>query len=236
MCLILFAWKQHADYPLVVAANRDEFYARDSAPAHWWPDKPGILAGRDLRAGGTWMGITAAGRFAALTNYRDPARHRDDAQSRGDIVTAVLEASDPLAYLQTLLAARQRFNPFNLLLAEGDSLWCLESVSGRLQRLEAGVYGLSNAFLDTPWPKVERGKRQLSAQLGALPETEGLFDLLSDDTIAPDADLPQTGVPLEWERLLSAALIRAPGYGTRSQTVVLCPPAGTPELVERVLR
>lgn len=236
MCLILFAWKQHPDFPLIVAANRDEFYDRPSEPAHWWADQPEIFAGRDLRAGGTWMGVSKSGRFAALTNYRDPSRHRDGADSRGEIVAEALLTNEPESFLRTLQARSERFNPFNLLLADTDTLWCLESVSGRLQPVEAGVHGLSNAQLDTPWPKVVRGKRALAQSLGGLPDTDGLFALLSDKTIAADSDLPQTGVPLEWERMLSASLIQAPGYGTRSQTVVLRPAVGAPRFEERVLR
>jgi uncharacterized protein with NRDE domain len=236
VCLILFAWKAHAGFPLVVAANRDEFYERPTTAAHRWPDQPEIFAGRDERAGGTWMGVTASGRFAALTNYRDPALHRDDADSRGAIVTAALLADKPLAFLEELLLQHTRFNPFNLLLGDRESLWCLESTSGRVHVVEPGVHGLSNAQLDTPWPKVERGKRLLGQELSQLPQHDALFELLCDETIADDSMLPSTGVPLEWERMLSATLIRAPGYGTRSQTVVLLPASGPATLCERALR
>jgi uncharacterized protein with NRDE domain len=219
MCLILVAWKIHPDYPLVVAANRDEFFARRSAGADFWREHPQVLAGRDLEAGGSWLGMTRTGRFAALTNYRDPTRQRPDAISRGKLVAdflvgdagidAYLDAIDPAAY-----------NGFNLLLGDGRHLIATSSVAGQRHELSAGVYGLSNALLDTPWPKVGAGKTALVSALTALPDETALWRLLRDDTIHPDAALPATGVSLDWERLLSAAFIRGADYGTRCSTVI----------------
>lgn len=221
MCLVLVAWRAHPDYPLVVAANRDEFFARPTAPVAFWPDGD-ILAGRDLKDGGTWMGVTRSGRFAALTNYRNPTRHREGRASRGQLVTDFLAAATPPAEWLTDIAAQAAdYNDFNLLASDDGSLASLSSVSGEVRILEPGIYGLSNHLLDTPWPKVAAAKSALSAALAALPDDGPLFDLLRDDSIHPDSDLPRTGISLEWERLLSAAFVSAPGYGTRSSTVLL---------------
>jgi len=219
VCLILVAWRAHANYPLVVAANRDEYFKRRTASADFWRDHPHVLAGRDLEAGGTWLGITHAGRFAALTNFRDPTQHQPDAPSRGQLVADFLTGSDPIdSYLDALPAAA--YNGFNLLLGDGRRLVAYSNVSLQRHKLAPGIYGLSNHLLDTPWPKVGAGKTALNAALAALPDETALFRLLRDDTVHPDADLPATGVPLEWERLLSAAFIRSPDYGTRCSTVV----------------
>jgi uncharacterized protein with NRDE domain len=226
MCLILVGWRVHKNYPLVVAANRDEFYARRTASANFWPGHPQILAGRDLQAGGTWMGISRAGRFAALTNFRDPASNRPDAPSRGSLVAAFLTGTSGIDdYLDNLAPAR--YNGFNLLLGDGQRLVAFSNVSGQRHELAAGVYGLSNHLLDTPWPKVGAGKTALQAALAALPDETALRQLLRDATIQPDAALPATGVPLEWERLLSAAFIHGADYGTRSSTVLKVGADGT---------
>jgi uncharacterized protein with NRDE domain len=219
VCLILVAWQVHPDYPLVVAANRDEFYARSTASADFWPESPQVLAGRDLEAGGTWLGITRQGRFAALTNYRDPASHKLQAPSRGKLVADFLRGKDSIdACLDTLDAAA--YNGFNLLLGDGNRLIAFSNISMQRHELASGVYGLSNALLDTPWPKVGAGKTALEAALTALPDETTLFHLLRDDMRHPDAALPATGVSLEWERLLSAAFIRSLDYGTRCSTVI----------------
>jgi len=219
VCLILVAWRAHPDFSLIVAANRDEFFARRSASAEFWPGQPSILAGRDLAAGGTWLGITRGGRFAALTNFRDPARHRADAPSRGRLVADFLAGEAAIdAYLDGLAAAD--FNGFNLLLGDGDRLVAFSNVSMERHELAPGVYGLSNALLDTPWPKVGAGKAALAAALADLPDETAFWRLLHDPTIHADAALPVTGVSLEWERLLSAAFVRGQDYGTRCSTVV----------------
>lgn len=225
MCLILLSWQTHADFPLVVAANRDEFYARPSAPAAFWPDHPAVLAGRDLSAGGTWLGITRSGRFAALTNYRDPAQAEPDRPSRGALVADFLTGSaTPEAYLVHTRAYGRRCNGYNLLvgdLASSDGeLWWASNVSDEIRRLSPGIYGLSNHLLDTHWPKVGAGKTALTAAIADLPAETGLNALLVNPTTYPDDHLPATGIPLEWERALSAAFIRVPGYGTRASTLV----------------
>jgi uncharacterized protein with NRDE domain len=221
MCLILIAWRVHADYPLVVAAKRDEFFARPTAPAAFWKEAPQVLAGRDLEAGGTWMGVTRNGRFAALTNFREPSQNRKGVPSRGGLVTDFLTGDEaPHAYLERIAARGRLCNGYNLLVSDGESLWWSSNIGGAARRLEPGVYGVSNHLLDTPWPKVGAGKTALATALDGLPDDEALFALLQDDDIHPDAHLPQTGVPLDWERLLSSAFVKSPGYGTRGSTVL----------------
>jgi len=222
VCLILLGWRAHPDFPLVIAANRDEFHRRPTAPAGFWPEQPSLLAGRDLQAGGTWMGVTRQGRFAALTNYRAPEHHRSNAPSRGPLVSGFLQSHlPPLAYLQHLAADTTNYNGFNLLLGDGEQAFCYSNVSGEIQALGPGVYGLSNELLDTPWPKVVAAKSDLSRALDALPDDNALFRLLRDDTRYGDDQLPRTGVSIELERMLSAAFIKGQDYGTRSSTVVL---------------
>lgn len=242
MCLVALAFESHPRFPLVVAANRDEFFDRAAAPLHWWSPEPHglpILAGRDLQAGGTWMGVSPAGRLALLTNVRDPARHRATAPSRGALVTGWLAAREDLA---TFVAthAGVPYNGFNLLAGDWSARalywWCnhpaatgtgAADVTASARRLAPGLYGLSNALLDTPWPKVRRLKQHLTEALGAATGrddlVERLFAALADRTPAPDEDLPLTGVPPEWERWLSPAYIRTPDgrYGTRCSTVLV---------------
>ena len=221
MCLILVAWRAHADYPLVLAANRDEFHAREAAPARWWQG-PDMLAGRDLSAGGTWLGVARDGRFAALTNYRDPSIAARTAPSRGELVPATLASSLPVELrLQQLRRTARNYNDFNLIFSDGERLAVFESVPGDGHVLDAGVYGLSNHLLDTPWPKLRTAKSALGAAMTRLPDQQPLLDLLRDERQADDAQLPRTGVSLEWERLLSSAFIRSPDYGTRCSTILL---------------
>jgi uncharacterized protein with NRDE domain len=211
----------HPLYPCVVAANRDEFHARPTAAADWWPDHPQILAGRDLQAGGTWLGLTRGGRFAALTNYRDPEQRRADAPSRGALVTSLLDSGASVAEsLGRLHAVGANYNGFNVIFCDGERLGIYESVRGSGRELEPGIYGLSNHLLDTPWPKVRNAKSRLEASLGEMPDTAPLLALLRDDRPAPDEELPRTGVSLEWERLLSSAFVRARDYGTRCSTII----------------
>jgi uncharacterized protein with NRDE domain len=222
VCLILVAWRVHADYPLVVAANRDEFFARPTLPADFWTDAPDLLGGRDLDAGGTWLGCTRSGRFAALTNFRDPAGQRAGLPSRGQLTSDfLLGDSKPMAYLEQLASHAAAWNGFNLLVGDGQTLCCFSNVSGVPHALAPGVYGLSNHLLDTPWPKVAAAKSALLASLDALPDPAPLFALLRNASIHPDEQLPHTGVGLDWERILSAAFVVAPNYGTRCSTVLL---------------
>ncbi|QDF96803.1 hypothetical protein CJ010_09810 [Azoarcus sp. DD4] len=221
MCLILFAWRAHPAYPLVVAANRDEFRARPALPLHWWQDSPDLLAGRDQEAGGTWMGVSRNGRFAALTNYRDPSLRRSDAPSRGALVREALESNaDAHATLNALASRSADYVAFNLIVSDGHQLGIHESTTGAVRMLAPGIYGLSNHLLDSAWPKVERARARFAAALDKLPADGDFVELLRDTTPAEDEDLPRTGVSLEWERWLSPAFILAPGYGTRSSSVL----------------
>ncbi len=220
MCLIAVAWQAHPDYPLIVLANRDEFHARPAAPARFWAEAPQLLAGRDLSAGGTWLGVTRQGRFAALTNVREPGM-RPGGRSRGLIVSAYLQGDARAeAYAADVTVEGGEYSGFNLLASDGDSLWWTSNRGAGPQRLDPGVYLLSNHLLDTPWPKVELLRAGLLAQL-SQPEPEALLALLQDERKAADIDLPDTGIGLAMERLLSAPFIRSPQYGTRASTVVL---------------
>ncbi len=222
MCLILAAWQAHPRYPLVIAANRDEFFRRPAASARWWSEQPGLLAGQDLEAGGTWLGVSADGRFAALTNFRDPSSHRAGTPSRGQLVAGFLASGSTVdEALGDLQHRSDAYNGFNLMLYDGERFGIYESVARSGRTLAPGVYGLSNHLLDTSWPKVDRAKSRLSRALHHLPDEHALIQLLRDDRPAADEALPQTGVSLEWERLLSSAFIRANGYGTRCSTIVL---------------
>jgi uncharacterized protein with NRDE domain len=236
MCLALLAFDAHPRYAVVLAANRDEYHARPTRPAAWHDDAPpGWLGGRDLEAGGTWLGVTRSGRFALLTNVRDPARKRPHAPSRGLLVSQVL--GDPANVSQSLASVREsgpRYNGFNLLAGSPtEAAWTSNYADG-VRRLERGLFGLSNALLDVAWPKVERTRALLAAWLQRSDEnTEPLFAALADRAVAPDPELPSTGVPLEWERRLSAPFIVGDDYGTRSSTVVTIDRDGGVRFVER---
>ncbi|WP_437879531.1 NRDE family protein [Pseudomonas sp. LRF_L74] len=220
MCLIVFAWRPGQALPLVLAANRDEFHARPSLALAEWTETPGLFAGRDLQAGGTWLGVSADGRFAALTNIRDPGLAQGE-RSRGELPVGFL-AGDLSAerYLHEVAARRRDYSGYNLLLGSREQLWFLNSAEGRPRALSEGLYGLSNASLDSPWPKLLRTRAGLAERLGD-PRPEALLDLLADERRAPDAELPDTGIGLEWERLLSSPFIRSERYGTRASTVLL---------------
>ncbi|MCL6612308.1 MAG: NRDE family protein [Peptococcaceae bacterium] len=236
MCLILMAYDCHPEYFLVVAANRDEFYARPAARAHFWEEHPDVLAGKDLERSGTWLGITRRGRFAAVTNYRDPASFKRNARSRGLPVREYLcSLQDPPGFIAALDGQREEYNGFNLLLLDGRSMWYYSSRTGSAGKLGPGVYGLSNHLLDTPWPKVVKGKEGLDRILREPGEdlAESLFDLLSDRERAGDGDLPRTGVSLEWERMLSPIFIQSETYGTRGSTVLLADRRGRVRFYER---
>lgn len=224
MCLILFGYKVHPKYKLILAANRDEFYERPTAPAHYWEDHPHILAGRDLRKLGTWMGVTKNGRFAALTNYRDPNEVTEDKRSRGDLVADFLKGSDsPADFMHMASERRSSYPGYNLLAGNMEELYYYSNVEDRIEQLQPGIYGVSNHVLNTEWPKVKKGKEGLSEIIDnpAGDLTEDLFTLLRNTDPVPDDLLPKTGVSLEWERILSPLFIKSDGYGTRSSTVLL---------------
>ena len=248
MCLIAIAYQVHPRFTLILAANRDEFLDRPTEPAHFWKDAPNMLAGRDERAGGTWLGITRTGRIAAITNYRDMRRSFPPGPSRGLLIREALEQG-----IDT--SATQAYAGFNLIHGTFTDLRYHNNIEGTDAPLTRGIHGLSNHFLDTPWPKVEKAKRELRKLLEASGRTSvnarassvrdtsdartnaefagSLFSLLADDAVAPDDLLPDTGLPLEAERAASSIFIRTPGYGTRCSTVVLVDTNGNVYFEER---
>lgn len=243
MCLIAFSWSPGTEMPLLLLANRDEFYGRPSAPAEWWCEPSGIWAGRDLQAGGSWLGLTGSGRFAALTNFRNGVPQHNNAASRGELVVDFLQRRcSPQAYARDVMTRAARYNGFNLVVGEvygaagrAPSVWyCGNQAGAEARELPAGVYGLSNAVLDTPWPKLTRLKSRLAGLAnGHAGVVDACLAFLSDPTPAEDAELPDTGIPAEWERLLSPIFIVGSTYGTRAQTVVRADAAGNLEAYER---
>jgi uncharacterized protein with NRDE domain len=236
MCLVLVALRAHPELPLIVLANRDEFRARPTAPAARWADAPHVFAGRDLEKGGTWMGVSEGGRFAAVTNVRDPGSIAAPAnlRSRGALVADYLVRNrEAGAYGASI--DRAVHPKFNLLVGQGLELFYVRDDRPEVERLTDGLHGLSNARLDVFWPKVELGLRKLAAVLERpmTPAPETFFRILADETLADDAMLPSTGVPLEWERRLSAAHITGIEYGTRASTVLIVHRSGTVHVEER---
>jgi uncharacterized protein with NRDE domain len=258
MCLILTSWQSHPEYPLVVLANRDEFYERATDPMHWWDDHPHILAGRDRAdvkgQSGTWMGISKSGRFAAITNVRAPSEKNPDAQTRGEITTNFLKSSDnPETFIDTHSHTFNRYNGFNLLATDlSNKNPALVWLSNRVlmgknlrprkvmnpQRLNPGIYGLSNGMLDTPWPKVQHRvgafAQLLAMDTGQFKRSEHYLRAMEDLTQAPDDYLPHTGVSYEWEKVLSSAFIRTPNYGTRSTSLIRIRKDGRYEVIEKL--
>lgn len=236
VCLILFAFKVHPTHKLIVAANRDESYSRPTAAAEFWKDAPNTLAGRDLEKMGTWMGITTSGRFAALTNYRDPMESTKGKRSRGNLVADFLNGDEPPEEFMKRVADDGNLYPgYNLLTGTSNELYYYSNIGKEVQMLQPGIYGLSNHLLNTDWPKVKVGKTGLErivrkdtqANDGKEKIVKQLFDLLQTSDPAPDEQLPNTGVGLDLERMLSPMFIKSDGYGTRCSTVCL---AGSNEL------
>lgn len=258
MCLILTSWQSHPEYPLVVLANRDEFYERATDQMHWWDKHPHILAGRDRAdvkgQAGTWMGLTKTGRFAAITNIRAPSEKNTDALTRGEITAKFLCSADtPKAFVETNAHTFNRYNGFNLLATdlthkEPSLIWLSNRVlMGKNlrprkvmnpQRLNPGIYGLSNGMLDSPWPKVQHRvgafAQLLAMDTGDFKRSEQYLRAMEDMTQAPDDYLPQTGVSYEWEKVLSSAFIRTPNYGTRSTTLIRIRKDGRYEVIEKL--
>ena len=235
MCLVVFAWAARTDQRLLVAANRDEFLRRKAARAALWPEAPELLAGRDLEAGGTWLGVTRTGRAAFLTNHRDPRAHREGAPSRGALVTEFLRGKDPPGdFLGRKEGEATLYNGFHLVVSDLSELWYFTNTGGPPRRLEPGVHGLSNGPLDDPWPKTRRSVERMTRLLedSGPPAPSSLLDLLADRSRVEDDELPSTGVPLEWERLLSSVFIEGESYGTRSSTALVVSEGGL-RFVER---
>ncbi|MEZ5459777.1 MAG: NRDE family protein [Steroidobacteraceae bacterium] len=237
MCLLAIAWQTHATHSIVLAANRDEFHARGAAPMARWREPP-ILAGRDLQAGGTWLGIGAAGRFGVITNFRELTRPRRSAPSRGGLIPQFL-ASDLSAehFLSVLEADAMGYAGFNLLLSDGRSLWYASNRADQFARpLAPGLYGLSNHFLDTPWPKLERVRRGMQSLMDVAEPARlhgSLLDILEDRERSATHDLPATGLTAEWEHVLSSPFVLHPEYGTRCATVLVADPRGRGTAIER---
>ena len=238
MCLIALAWRTHPGCRLIVAANRDEYFGRPTAPAGFWDDHPGVLAGRDLEAGGTWLGVTLQGRFAALTNYRNPSDRKTGVPSRGALVSDFLTGRATAAeYVKEVERRAMSYNGFSLLAGDAASLYFISNRGGGIVRVGPGIHGLSNHLLDTPWPKVERAKAWLAARLDKPFDSGAAFGLLGDTERAPNAELPSTGVSLELEERLSAIrILAAGGYGTRCSTVLCWGEDGRVEFHERSYR
>lgn len=236
MCLLVLAWNSDPRYRLIVAANRDEFHDRPAAPLDWWPDAPDVLAGRDLRGAGTWMGVSRSGRFGVVTNFRELERAPADAPSRGRLVTGFLTAtSSPREYLEQLGPEASRYAGFNLLVGGAGELHYFCNRNGAEPRpLAAGIYGLSNHWLDSPWPKLLLTRARLSRLVGSdAIEASSLFELLADRTPADLDETPDTGLPPDWERALSAPFVVHERYGTRCSTVLLAEHSGRTTMFER---
>lgn len=228
MCLAIIASRVLSDWPLIVVANRDEFHQRPTAPMRPWSETASILAGRDLQAGGTWLGVTTSGRFALLTNYRDSKQLKKEAPSRGEWVAQFLKSSTAAAaYLEQASTVAQLYNGFNLVVDDGQidqSIYCASNQSETfVTDITPGVHGLSNALLNAPWPKTQKTTNEMAALLasGETPDAEKLIQVLLDQTPVPDNDLPQTGLTLERERLLATPFIVSPTYGTRCTTLLM---------------
>lgn len=236
MCLINFQLQAHPNYKLIVAANRDECYDRPTAQAHFWEDEPEILAGRDLVQMGTWLGVTKQGRFAALTNFREQAQITGEKTSRGEIVRNYLVGTEtPYDFLKSLKETRDYYDGFNIIVGHPDQLFYYSNRQDKIIEISKGTHGLSNHLLDTAWPKVIKGKKELSTHVMNKEKIQAsdLFGILSDHDEAEDINLPQTGVSLELERQLSSLFIKTPNYGTRSSIVLLVDNSNLLTFVER---
>jgi uncharacterized protein with NRDE domain len=236
MCLIFFSLKQHPTYKLIVAANRDEFYNRQTAAADFWKDYPNIVGGRDLEANGTWMGMTTSGKISMLTNYRDPMNINPEAPSRGHLVSDYLEQNvSPEDYMKQVEPHAKAYNGFNLLVGNAEVFYYLSNYKSGIEKVTSGLHGLSNHLLETPWPKVSRGKQKFTELLTTDNiASHQLFEFLYDGERAADDQLPDTGIGLERERALSSMFIKSPGYGSRCSTVILVDQENNVEFSERV--
>ncbi|MEK4629761.1 NRDE family protein [Solibacillus sp. FSL R7-0682] len=236
MCLITFAFQMHPEYPLIVIANRDEFYDRPTAPAQFWADAPEILAGRDLLQGGSWLGVSSKNRFAAITNYRDPRLPESGLYSRGDIVRQFLEQPVSIeAFIAHLRNTKDDYGGYNVLLYDGHKMYHFNNIFDDYTIIEAGVHSLSNATLNSNWPKTRLGKDDLTEVLKVKQplQIENLLSLLTNKTIASDNKLPDTGVGIHLERLLSPQFIKMGNYGTRCSTAILFQQDGNIQFAER---
>ena len=236
MCLILFAWQSHPRYRLVLAANRDEFHDRPTAAADYWPDSPDLLAGRDLQAGGTWLGVTRQGRFSAITNYREPANKEPLLEhSRGHLVRDFLLAkTSSVAFADSLQKQGALFRGFNLLLGDTDRLTYISNRNEDMEIVKPGIHGLSNHLLNTDWPKVQQGRERLKTLLDEdRIDPEALLEVLAASSAVSDCPPTDSSNRLVAENLNRLTFITSPEYGTRSSTVLLQAYDGKSVLVER---
>jgi len=236
MCLILFSYDTHPFYRMILAANRDEYYDRPTAPVAFLDDAPDVLGGLDLKHNGMWLGITRTGRLAAITNYRDPGLDISNAPSRGFLVKEFLFGKEsPQSYLEQIESVGDQYNGFNLLVGDSSGLFYYSNRGNRIQKIKPGTYGLSNHLMDTPWPKIAKGKGALKRLLerNEKVNTEDIFAMLKDGAFPPDDLLPDTGVDLDWERTLSPLFITSEFYGTRSSSIVLIERGGEITFMER---
>jgi uncharacterized protein with NRDE domain len=223
MCILFISIKQHKEYPLIILANRDEFHERQTIVANFWKEHPSLFAGKDLQEGGTWLGVAKNARISALTNHRNISLHKEGRISRGHLVRDYLTSNkNPNEYLEYLTKSKDNYNPYNILIGDLESLYVYNNVSNQIDKLENGFHGLSNAYLNSPWAKLNRGIAKLKSYiLTGKMNTEDLFSIMKDETKAPDNLLPDTGVGIEKERFLSSIFINSPVYGTRSTAILL---------------
>lgn len=223
MCLIIFSYKNHPKYKLIFASNRDEFYDRPTSALSWWRGRRNILAGQDKKNGGTWLGLAKDLRLAAITNFRDLKNVSENAPSRGLLVRNFLESDEtPLQYLENIKEKGAKYNGFNLIVGNKSCLYYYSNVNNTIVKIKAGLHGLSNKFLNTPWPKVQKGKNEFEKILKQKePYSDMIFELLKDTSKPPDNQLPDTGVGLDLERVLSPLFIKSKVYGTRASSIVL---------------
>lgn len=238
MCLIVFAYKYHPKYPFILAGNRDEFYARPTQKLHIWDSKPNILAGKDLKDGGTWLGVNQHGRMAAITNHRDLNNIKQSAPSRGNIITKILKSYQPVAdQLSDMEPDFPKYNGFNLITGTLDDLYYVSNEGNHFLKIKPGLYGISNAFLNTPWPKTNQALEDFTHALnGDMPNVNAIFELLSNTTTYPDHTLPKTGLPPEMERAVSSIFIRTDEYGTRSSALLMMDNEGKIRFNEKTYR
>ncbi|MFT5520381.1 MAG: hypothetical protein ACI9IA_000973 [Enterobacterales bacterium] len=228
MCILFLAINQHPDYPMIICANRDEFHQRPTQSAHYWQDKEGILAGRDLQAGGSWLGINRRGQFAAITNIRTGGKVLENKKSRGELVTFVLEENTSgeehnKINESWLKEQGDSYSPFNLIYGNLEQLYCYNSVSGEQIKLSTGFHSISNGAMDEIWPKMAKGEQQLEQVVKSATgiNEAALLSILNNQTRPVESELPNTGIPVEWEQLLSSIFICSENYGTRSSSIVL---------------
>ncbi len=237
MCLITFAYRVHPEYKLILAANRDEFYSRPTRKAQFWNQEnlPNILAGKDLEAGGTWMGINNSGKWGALTNYRDPSIIKNNPPSRGELVLNYLQdLKNPETHLTDTIAESPKYNGYNLLLGDTNQIFHYSNITESVTELKEGIHGVSNALLDTSWPKLDQAKKELQKAVSNKNiQIEELFELLKNDHKPPEDQLPDTGIPQKWEKAVSSVFIKTETYGTRCSTVLMIDYSNKASFIER---